>query len=410
MIIQTGELLVEGQRIVATDEDGDRYGQIVEVDVFDTILTYRVEYDDGRESWERRTSIHAVEDFMKKGQRIRKSDGRFGFIAKVDEDDARYSYYVTLDDEFSYWVSADDITNVEEPTFKKGDKVTVDFNSFFESGKVYTVEGGDDTHMTFEETDMVAGSFHLTKVEPPLPPSTELKMTVAINGGENMKGISDKLTELEEQMEIASDMLFKAQTSTEELRNQIAESIIVESENECEDEPEDEPKAKNLSRKDVIQKAKDYIEELFDEDGEIVLSTGSSTKPEFIVNEEKHTVIALMRGVFSNKVRAKGQAKSSSNDVFNIHIGKAIALAKALGKDVPDEFINAPQPEEAEVGMGVQSKESGNVYQLTERVPEYDYSRYGKAFRTNGKAFGWLGSEQVNIINDSNTDYSKGGK
>ncbi len=57
-------------------------------------------------------------------------------------------------------------------------------------------------------------------------------------------------------------------------------------------------------------------------------------------------------------VRDRGIAKATPDDCFNIHIGKAIALRRALGLAVPDEYLNAPQPTEVRVGDFV-SDDSG---------------------------------------------------
>jgi hypothetical protein len=71
---------------------------------------------------------------------------------------------------------------------------------------------------------------------------------------------------------------------------------------------------------------------------------------EFIENREKRTVVALMRGIRSKKIYAKGIAKCCEDDCFNIHIGRAIALRKALGLEIPEEYLNAPQPIDVQVG------------------------------------------------------------
>ncbi|MEJ9344954.1 hypothetical protein [Bacillus licheniformis] len=71
---------------------------------------------------------------------------------------------------------------------------------------------------------------------------------------------------------------------------------------------------------------------------------------EFIVNNQKRTVVVLLRGANSSKVYARGIAKTAPDDCFNEHIGKAIALHRALGLEVPDEYLNAPQPTEVRVG------------------------------------------------------------
>lgn len=71
---------------------------------------------------------------------------------------------------------------------------------------------------------------------------------------------------------------------------------------------------------------------------------------EFIVNRKKRTVVALLRGCMSGNVQERGIAKAAPSDCFNVHIGKAIALRRALGSAVPDEYLNAPQPTEIRVG------------------------------------------------------------
>jgi hypothetical protein len=79
----------------------------------------------------------------------------------------------------------------------------------------------------------------------------------------------------------------------------------------------------------------------------------------YVVNAEKRTVVALW---FTNGVKAEGKhegkhvlinrgiAKCDPSDCFNVHIGKAIALRRALGLEVPTEYYNAPQPTEVRVG------------------------------------------------------------
>lgn len=74
---------------------------------------------------------------------------------------------------------------------------------------------------------------------------------------------------------------------------------------------------------------------------------------EFITNFEKRTVVCLLRKrQFDGKglIVAKGIAKADSADCFNVHIGKAIALRRALGLEVPAEYYNAPAPTEVRVG------------------------------------------------------------
>lgn len=70
----------------------------------------------------------------------------------------------------------------------------------------------------------------------------------------------------------------------------------------------------------------------------------------FVVNKEKRTVVALLKVLAGSKAAKRGIAKCAPNDCFNSHIGKAIALRRALGLPVPDEYLNAPQPTEVRVG------------------------------------------------------------
>lgn len=75
---------------------------------------------------------------------------------------------------------------------------------------------------------------------------------------------------------------------------------------------------------------------------------------EYVVNHDKRTVVALIKRI-GGEVVAKGISKAAPSDCFNVHIGKAIALRRALGLAVPDEYLNAPQPTEVRVGDVVES-------------------------------------------------------
>lgn len=79
--------------------------------------------------------------------------------------------------------------------------------------------------------------------------------------------------------------------------------------------------------------------------------TPSTCKPEFIVNKEKRTVVCLIKNPSRNmRIRSKGFAKCAPNDCFNRHIGEFIALHRALGLDVPQEYLDVPNPTEVRVG------------------------------------------------------------
>ncbi|MED1148922.1 hypothetical protein P4T97_06760 [Bacillus paralicheniformis] len=106
-------------------------------------------------------------------------------------------------------------------------------------------------------------------------------------------------------------------------------------------------------RDEIVEQAKADIENLKYRTfyGELRYSYhGIVCNVEFVVNKEKRTVVALLKSVGEGAVKSKGIAKAAPDDCFNVHIGEAIALHRALGLEVPDEYLNAPQPTEVRVG------------------------------------------------------------
>lgn len=168
---------------------------------------------------------------------------------------------------------------------------------------------------------------------------------------------------------------------------------------------------KSLTRAGVIAKAKADVAEITRKvnsaRGASIGVTGDNAdrfmNVEFHVNREKRAVTALLRGKFSGKIWAKATAKAAPGDVFHAEIGKAIALRKALGLPVPDEYINAPKPEPAP-GAVVQVNYDSYTLTLTKRRPEHDGSHYGNnAYAT--KEGGWIADKQYEIIDDTDVDY-----
>lgn len=94
-------------------------------------------------------------------------------------------------------------------------------------------------------------------------------------------------------------------------------------------------------RDEIVAKAKEDIAVLYKRD--------LGYRHDFIINAEKRTVVALRKSFAEGYVRERGIAKCAPNDCFNAHIGKAIALRRALGLEVPAEYLNVPQPTEVRV-------------------------------------------------------------
>lgn len=88
---------------------------------------------------------------------------------------------------------------------------------------------------------------------------------------------------------------------------------------------------------------------------------------EFVVNRDKRRVTAVLRlKHIDTMVVGTGRANCVEGDVFNEHIGKAIALLKALGEDVPHKFKHAPNPTEIRLGNIVQFNggKNGATYEV----------------------------------------------
>lgn len=121
------------------------------------------------------------------------------------------------------------------------------------------------------------------------------------------------------------------------------------------------------TREDVIEMAKEDVEELFI-DGKFGVGNAVDLKHaghctvQFIVNRDKRTVTALLRLAYidTERVHAVGTAHCAPDDCFNVHIGKAVALRRALGLDVPTYYTKAPHPTVAQVGDIVRI--TGNDY------------------------------------------------
>jgi hypothetical protein len=143
-------------------------------------------------------------------------------------------------------------------------------------------------------------------------------------------------------------------------------------------------------RDEIIEQAKRDLAELqkdngYGEDIEVIEIRGDRTSyncnVDFVVNKEKRTVVVLLRGVVSNDLHARGIAKCDPTDCFNVHIGKAIALRRALGLEVPSEYLSAPQPSEVRVGDVV--KHYGSTTGWSTKIITDNFT---KAFTTEGYA------------------------
>lgn len=159
-------------------------------------------------------------------------------------------------------------------------------------------------------------------------------------------------------------------------------------------------------RDEIVEKAKRDISEL--KTGETIgrlkgyTIDGFVCDAEFIINKEKRAVTVLLKTVNSKVLKAKGIAKCAPNDCFNAHIGKAIALRRALGLPVPSEYLQAPQPTEVRVG---------DVVYIDEEYPRETVSISNHSPKDHLIGFRcaeyWYSKKYVTIIDDSREGETK---
>lgn len=127
---------------------------------------------------------------------------------------------------------------------------------------------------------------------------------------------------------------------------------------------------------------------------------------EYVVNREKRTVVALIRHKDGGRLRVKGIAKCAPGDVFNSHIGRSIALHRALGLEVPAEYLSVPNPTEVRVGDVIKDgffksrNMTGTV--MAFEGPEGLTYDYPNPDRPDG--YRWTFVENAQILDDSRED------
>ncbi|OEC03161.1 hypothetical protein GY31_03385 [Lysinibacillus sphaericus] len=177
---------------------------------------------------------------------------------------------------------------------------------------------------------------------------------------------------------------------------------------------EDKPLTPNQQRAEIIEKAKKFVKENLanGRTSNRTAEKGNSTyrdnyyEVDFFVKEGK--VTAVVYWLVSNEKRIAepsnvGRAKCSPNDVFNEHIGKAIALGRALGLDV-SEFEQAVQPTIA-VGQIVHS--GMTIYEVLTLENIFGNVKYkdDNGYWQDAEG-GYLPTETwYTIINDTNAKY-----
>lgn len=132
----------------------------------------------------------------------------------------------------------------------------------------------------------------------------------------------------------------------------------------------------NKRRAKVIEEAKEFIRKCE--------STAKSHSYDirYAINKDERGISAMLSD--NGRIISLKSTQCHPDDVWNKHIGKAIAIGRALGIDV-SEFENAPQPTEIVEGMDVITYEPDESIHMEGRVKEVyekhsNLIRYGKKF------------------------------
>lgn len=229
---------------------------------------------------------------------------------------------------------------------------------------------------------------------------------------ETVANLARRLSEAETQLRVASEDIVLIEDGVSEELRKLTDRVAELEQGQVPTTKACEPVvSKTSARDEIIEKAKADVAELLaknyadqyiwfvDNDGYI-----RSHKVEFVVNRTKRTVVALIHRVDEPLIDAKGIAKCAPNDCFNVHIGMAIAIRRALVLDIPVEYVSAPQPTEVCVGDIAEARTDRGVTvfitEITGRNYKYDGAGYGLAFNHTHDS-GWVGEDQLFVIDDT---------
>lgn len=214
----------------------------------------------------------------------------------------------------------------------------------------------------------------------------------------------------EDGLEISQSVIEQMQAEIAELKARVGvleyECLTAE---EYKIKAPEQAKSPQQIRDEVVEKAKRDVAELSTSGMSVrVKSTSKQGYSyidnygiEFVVNSDKRTVVALLHGNFSKLIRIKGIAKCTPGDCFNAHLGKAIALRRAMGLEVPSEYMNAPQPTEVRVGDVVTGGREG-YYSADKRFTITSETEFRSGFYYEEEHGDWIEPDQIGrIIDDS---------
>lgn len=188
-------------------------------------------------------------------------------------------------------------------------------------------------------------------------PTPLSELSLADQYAENITVLTRKIAELEEHVNALEVRILALETDSAPAIVKVAEGYVGKSERAA------LPSYVKNIRDEIVERAKADVKWLEASYGGRVCGSGVSFWPDacakggyapvhnvdYVVNAQKRTVVALIR-YKSGELCYRGIAKCAPGDVFNAHLGRAIALRRALGLEVPAEYLTCPMPEEVRVG------------------------------------------------------------
>ncbi|MGF9711650.1 hypothetical protein [Paenibacillus naphthalenovorans] len=251
----------------------------------------------------------------------------------------------------------------------------------YKNGEVYEIRSAysGEPHIWpdgTEDSEIFLNEYEYRVLEP--AESVKIDRTAELTA--QVDGLTETVANLSVRLAAAERRLEAAECKLDEMerKSDAGPREIAKYEHVCSGKVNDGPPSfvKPLTRDDVIERAKADVAELITTDIPFMVPALSGEKQsfypdtdgflgacdvvEFVVNRDKRTVVALIREI-DGEVWARGIAKCAPGDVFNTHIGRAISLRRALGLEVPDEYVNAPQPTEVKAGDVVRLR-NGRLY------------------------------------------------
>jgi len=291
--------------------------------------------------------------------------------------------------------------------FKVGDKVRIlDASNIknavrdgFKTGEIYRVKEvyKDGRPVVEHETDFLAfHDYELQYIEKVSDKPTKNQRISALEQAQ--ASLESQVSALKAEVEALKSQI-NAPTQSEQIAKALSAALTKVNESKPKLTPNQLASANSL-RKAIIAEAKAFVAKYttpnsrYDDTSVVVRNTRCTY--DFYVNEKKRVVTVLFRSVTRRSVIVKAIAKCAPDDVFNVDIGKAIALGRALGLDV-SKFEQAVNPTEPVVGTFLKSQWG-----------DYNVARIGKACGDTAYYDSdntWLRVNDVTIAGDTEAVY-----